>query len=211
MNLIIENKSNANKEIVYLFYSEINKLDERIKKIIEKKSFKFTLANKYSDVRTEFEEPERYIEDYSSAEKRDKLIRGLSDSVINAICVFSNTNTPQTLICILYHEIGHLLDFYYDYDNPCLSMNQEFIDAYKKDFVTNWEKISQDKRFRLVHYIQDSTLEKISKTAIIETFAMCFAKINGHDDDIDIMGLYFPTCIKVCKKIVEKFLETIDA
>ena len=146
MQLVIENKSNANKEIVDLFTSQIEVLDERIKKIIEKKSFKFILANKYSDVRKNLEEPERYIEDYSSAEKRDKLIRGLSDSNINAICVFSNTNTSQTMICVLYHEIGHLLDFYYDYDNPCLSMNQEFIDAYKKDFIANWEKISQDKK-----------------------------------------------------------------
>lgn len=209
MELIVENKSNADKELVDLFYSEIDKLDERIKKIIEKKSFKFILANKYSDVRTEFEEPERYIEDYSSNEKRDKVIRGLSDSNINAICVFSNTNTLQTIVCVLYHEIGHLLDFYYDYDNPCLSMNQEFIDAYKKDFVANWEEISQDKRFRLVHYVQDSTLEKISKTAITETFAMSFAKFNGYDDDIDVMGLYFPTCVKVCGKLVEEFFNEL--
>ena len=129
MNLVIENKSNANKDVVNLFYSEINNLDERIKKIIKEKSFKFILANKYSDVRSELESPERYTEDYSSAEKRDKIIRGLSDSNINSICVFSNTTTPKTMACVLYHEIGHLLDFYYDYDNPCLSMNQKFIDA----------------------------------------------------------------------------------
>ena len=89
-------------------------------------------------------------------------------------------------------------------------MNQEFIDAYTKDFLTNWEKISQDKRFRLVHYVQDSTPEKISKTAIIETLAMSFAKYNGYDDDMDFMGLYFPTCTKVCGKLVEEFLKTIE-
>ena len=210
MDLVVENISNANKELVDLFYSEIEKLDKRIKKIIKEKSFKFILANKYSDVRTDFEEPARYTEDYSSAEKRDKIIRGLSDSNINSICVFSNTTTKKTMMCILYHEIGHRLDFYYDYDNPCLSMNQEFIDAYTKDFLVNWDKISQDKRFRLVHYVQDSTPEKISKTAIIETLAMSFAKYNGYDDDIDMMGLYFPTCTEVCGKLVEEFLNSIE-
>lgn len=209
MDLDIENKSNANKEYVDLFYSEIDKLDKRIKKILVNRNFKLILANKYSDVRTEFEEPERYIEDYSSAEKRDKVIRGLSDSDINSICVFSNTNTPQTLIYVLYHEIGHLLDFYYDYDNPSLSMNQEFIDAYTKDFIANWEQISQDKRYRLIHFVQDSTPEKISRTAIIETLASCFAQINGYRDDIDVMGLYFPTCTKVCEKLVKEFLDSL--
>ena len=30
-----------------------------------------------------------------------------------------------------------------------------------------------------------------------------------YDDDIDMMGLYFPTCTEVCGKIVEEFLKTI--
>ena len=209
MDLIIENSSNADKNFVDLFYSEIDKLDEKIKKVLLNHNFKIVLTNKFSDVREALEEPERYKENYS-AEKQDNLIRGLCDSDKKAVFVFSNTTTTQNLACILYHEIGHLIEFYKDYNNPHLSSQQEFIDAYKKDLIDNWDKISHDKRFRLVHYVQDSTPEKLSNTALIETFAMSFAKCNGHDDDIDIMGLYFPTCTKVCKKLVEEFLNSIE-
>ena len=205
----IKNISNADEEYLKRFYAEINALDERLIKLIKKHNMKIILADKFSDVAPEetLKELKKYKENYDIS-NIDKTTRGnCSDHIENgSIQIFYN-NTKENMPAILYHEIGHLADYNINFEEPCFSSSKEFIYAYKKDLKNNWEKIKEDKRFRLVHYIQDSTPEKPNKTALAETFAHCFARINNKIDDVDIVGEYFTNAQKVTKKLVDEWLK----
>ena len=133
-----------------------------------------------------------YKENYLKENRKNETIRGLLSDNYFAVFVFYNTTTKENLGAILYHEIGHLIDYHkYNFKKTYLSSNAKFINAYKKDLTENWDKIKNDNRFRLIHYIQNSTPKKASHIALIETFAHCFASINNKIDDIDIVNLYF--------------------
>ncbi len=177
-NLIIENISNANNEFLKAFYYEINELDKKIVNIINSKNVKIILADKLSDILPPSKNDIEKTQDYHPV-NRDITTRGLCSDTINAICIFSNTTSIQNLGAILYHEIGHLLDFYNNWGKedtmPELSIKKEFIKAYKKDITKHWDKIKNDNRFRLKHYIQSSTPNNISQAGLVETFAFCFA------------------------------------
>lgn len=208
MNLIIKNISNASKEYLEEFYSEIKNLPQKIVELINEKSFKIILADKASDLfnKHTLDELISYKEDYN-IETIDKTIRGnCSDNIDNgSINIFYNT-TQNIVGAILYHEIGHLVDYHINFENPVYSTSQEFIDAYKKDLNKNWQKIKKDKRYRLIHYIQNSTPENPDEIALRETFAHCFARSFNKIDDIDIVSEYFENCLKVTKKIVKNFI-----
>lgn len=209
-NLIIENFSDADEIFLSKFYYEINALDKQLVNIINSKNLKIILANKLSDVITaEKNDIEKY-QDYHPKD-RDIVTRGLCSDDINAICLFSNVATEKNIGAILYHEIGHLLDFYENWGKddikPVLSSQKEFIEAYRQDIIKYWELIKNDNRFRLKHYIQNSTPDNISSAGLMETFAHCFAGINNKFDDIDILGEYFENCLIISKDIYNKFLE----
>ena len=213
-NLVIENISTAEEEFVRKFYYEISKLDKRLIYLINSYGLKIILANKLSDVFPEdkLEKIDENI-DYDTPDK-DKTTRGLLSTTINAICVFSDNVYVENIGAILYHEIGHLIDFFEclkenEFTPFPLSNDDKFIKTYQKELTKNWDKIKNDDRFRLKHYIQSSTPEKISAYALRETFAHCFARINNKFDDIDILGEYFEELLPVTKKIYSKFLFTV--
>ncbi len=208
INLEIKNISNANDEILKEFYSEIHNLHPKFVELINKYNLKIILANKMSDVVDEkfLDGISEYNENYT-IENIDKTTRGISsDSIENgSICIF--INTAQNIIgTILYHEIGHLVDFYKNFETPIFSTNEKFVKAYEKDLKLNWNKIKNDNRFRLIHYIQNSTPYNLDKLAMMETFAHCFARSFGKIDDADIVSEYFINCLNVTKEFVEEFL-----
>ena len=208
-NLIIKNISNANNEFLRAFYNEIDELDRKIVNIINSKALKIILADKLSNILSSDKNDIEKTQDYHPID-RDITTHGLCSNTINAICIFSNTSSIQNLGAILYHEIGHLLDFYNNWKKedtiPELSIKKEFKNAYKKDITIHWNKIKNDNRFRLKHYIQSSTPDNISQTGLVETFAFCFAEINNKQDDIDILGEYFENTLIVAKDIYSEFL-----
>ena len=202
--LTIENISNADNDFMQVFYQEINGLDGKLVKIINSKDLKVILADKLSDILPPDKNDIEKTQDYYPV-NRDVTTRGLCSDTINAICVFSNTVTTQNVGAILYHEIGHLLDYYntwgQDSVTPELSIKEEFKSAYNKDITKYWDKIKNDNGFRLKHYIQSSTPENVSQAGLMETFAHCFARINGKFDDIDILGEYFENTLVAAKDI----------
>lgn len=206
-NFVIENKSNATQEFVEIFKNSTKNLNKKIVKLINSKNLQIILANKLSDILL----PENIndidtYQDYTS-ENKDLTTRGLLSDTINALCIFSNTTTKENLEAIFYHELGHLIDMHADWEKPSFSNTAKFVEAYQKDIQNSWDKIKNDNRYRLKHYIQNSTPENISLNATMETFAHCFARINGKFDDIDILGEYFPETLKIAKKIFAEFLE----
>ena len=70
----------------------------------------------------------------------------------------------------------------------------------------NWVNIEQDKRYRLIHFIQNSTPDNPNKLAMAETFASCFAKTLNEIDEFDFIGLYFKNSLQEANEIVEDFL-----
>ena len=163
MEIVVENKSSAPKEYLKVFHSEINNLDEKIKKIIVELGFKIVLADKFCDLidsKNIDKELRYYKENYLEKVQKD-TIRGLLSDDYRTIFVFYKTAAKETLGAILYHEIGHLIDYYkYNFKKPYFSSNPKFINAYKKDLSANWDKIKNDNCFRLIHYIQNSTPKK---------------------------------------------------
>ena len=210
-NLIIENISMADDNFLEVFYKEIKGFDAKIVDIINSKKLKIILANKLSDVLPQGSgDIETYQEDHPV--NRDITVRGLCSDTIGSICVFFNTVTIQNIGAILYHEIGHLIDYYDTWlqedCRPCLSTTNEFIESYRFCIAKYWKKIKSDKCFRLKHYIQTSTPENVSVAGVMETFAHCFARLHNKFDDIDIMGKYFTELLPVSEKIYNKFLDS---
>lgn len=205
----IKNISNADEKYLKNFYEEIANLDKKIISLIKKLGMKIILANKFSDVVCEetLDEIAKYSENYNRS-NIDELCRGnCSNHIENGSVQIFYNNTKENMPAILYHEIGHLIDFHKSFETPCFSNCQEFIDAYKKDLKSNWDKIKNDKRFRLMHFIQNSTPDNPNERALIETFAHCFARINNKIDDVDITGEYFTNSQKVTKKLVDDWLK----
>jgi len=219
MKNLIKNISNADKEYVNLFVQKINLLDKKIKSLILSINYTIVLANKCSDVYSEkefnklIEEVNDYKEEYTK-NNIDKTLRGTCSDTIKKICAFLNTTPEKQLGFILYHEIGHFLDFYNKtgiFKKNYLSSKKEFVNAYKKDLSKNWDNIKQDKRYRLIHLIQESTPENPNKIAMAETFANCFAKMLNEIDEFDFIELYFKNSLQATKKIVENFLSSLSS
>ena len=216
MKKLIKNISNANREYVEIFEQKIDLLDDKIKSLILSIDYEIVLANKCSNVYSEKEFKElindisSYKENYTQ-ETIDKIVRGITSDIIRKICVFSETVLQNQIGFILYHEIGHFLDFYNKtgkFKKFYLSTQKDFVDAYKKDLRENWGNIKQDKRYRLIHLIQNSTLKNPNKVAMAETFANCFAKIMNEIDEFDFIDLYFKNSLKATNKIINDFLTT---
>lgn len=211
-NIQVENISNADESYAKAFYDEINGLDSKLVKVINAHKTKIILANKLSDILPCEKNDIEQFQDYHP-ENRDELTHGLCSDTINAICIFLNTTEIPYIGAFLYHETGHLIDLFQDWGKEniteCLSLRKEFVEAYKKDVTSHWEKIKKDNRFRLKHYIQCSTPDKISSAGLRETFAFCFAKNNNKQEDIDIISDYFQKTLSVAKNITDEFLKNI--
>ncbi len=203
-NIKVKNISSAKKELVCTFEEEIKKLDKTLINLINSRKLEIILADKLSDV-ININNTDIYTEYFPK--DRDKVTRGLVSDNINAICIFANVVQKQNLGAILYHEIGHLIDYYKDWEMPQYSHTAFFINAYKQDIYNNWDAIQKDKTFRLIHYIQTSSLENISYPAVSEVFAQSFASIHNKLDDTDIIGKYFNNSFNAAKKLYSKFFE----
>ena len=214
--LTVENISNANDEFLNAFYKIINKIDIKLVNIIKSKNTRIILADKISDVYTSKQSKSAFkkeIEAYQEydSQNSDKLSHGVCSDTINAICIFSSTTEIPYMDAILYHEIGHFIDFYDDWGkeddlSQPLSSKQEFVDAYNNDITMHWDEIKKDNRFRLIHYIEDSKPNNVSKVGLCETFAFCFARNNNIPDDIDIISDYFQETVQSAKKITDEYL-----
>lgn len=212
--LIVKNISNVEKEYFKVFENKVNKLDSKIKFLIASIDYCIVLANKCSEVfsNEKFEklvnEVSNYKENYTK-ETINKTLRGICSDMIEKICVFSDNAPEQIIGFILYHEIGHFLDYYNKtgkFKGFQLSSKKEFIEAYKKDLTLHWDIIKKDKRYRLIHLIQDSTPNNPNKIAMAETFANCFAKTMNEVDEFDFIGLYFKNTLQITEKIIQEFL-----
>ena len=207
--LIVKNISNADDEFLKVFYREINELDIKLINLINSKNLKIIIADKLSNVLSNDKNDIEKTQDYHPLD-RDIVTRGLCSDTINAICIFYNNTTVQNVGAILYHEIGHLIDYYDTWgdDNchPKLSKNTKFIETYNFCIKKHWDKIKNDNRFRLKHYIQSSYPDNASTAGLMETFAHCFARINNKFDDIDILGEYFTELLPVSKCLYNRFL-----
>ena len=217
-NLTVENISNANEEFLNAFYKMLNGLDKKIINMINSKNVKIILANKISDVynseyeKNEFQKEMGKYEDWN-IENSDKIIHGVCSDTINALCIFSHTTEIRYIEYFFYHETGHFIDIFKDWRKEkvkgSLSSKKEFVEAYKNDITKHWDKIKNDNRFRLIHYIENSTPDKVSKTGLMETFAFCFARNNGKIDDVDIISDYFQETLLVAKKITDEYLTNL--
>ncbi len=214
-NLTVENISNANEDFLNNFFKIINEIDSKLVNIINSKNLKIILADKISDVHTSDKDKQSFkndLEKYEefTVENSDELSHGLCSDTINALCIFSNTTKIPYIASFLYHEIGHYIDYYVNWGNeniaPCLSSKKEFMEAYKNDIAKYWDKIKNDNRLRLKHYIEDSTPEKLSITGLSETFAFCFARNNNKIEDVDIISDYFQETLSIAKKITDEYL-----
>lgn len=216
MKKLIKNTSKTNGEYVKIFEQKIDLLDDKIKSLILSVDYEIVLANKCSNVysRKEFKKLINDIGDYKenyTQETIDKILRGITSDIIKKICVFSNTVSQKQIGFILYHEIGHFLDYFNKtgkFKKFYLSTKRNFVNAYKKDLKENWENIKQDKRCRLIHLIQNSTPEIPNKIAMAETFANCFAKIMNENDEVDFIELFFKNSLCATSKIINNFLTT---
>ena len=208
MNLKIENHSHADDKFLNEFYFEVENLPAKLVELINKKNLKIILADKFSDVIDEqtLDSIKEYKENYN-LDNIDKTIRGSCSVDIDGGSIFVFYNTTNGIVgAILYHEIGHIVDHFKDYETSNFSNDIRFVNAYKKDLTLNWKKIKKDNRFRLIHYIQNSTPENLNELAMQETFAHCFARSFNKVDDIDIVEDYFENSLNITKEIVNKFL-----
>jgi len=201
---------------IKVFYSEIETISPKIQKLLEDKNITIKLVNNVYDIKTKEEENKNYDKFYSQkyAEQVKKSFptRGIMSDEKICIAIFKDNTDITNIGAILYHEIGHFLDAYKNFGNINsladleFSSNPEFVEAYTKDFVANWDKIKTDTNFRLKHFIQDSTPEKIVKSGITESFAEIFRFLNKKVIDAKTVELYFPTAIEVEKKLLtEKY------
>ena len=214
MKKLIKNISNANREYVEIFEQKINLLDDKIKSLISSVDYEIVLADKCSDIYSNEEfyklinEVNGYKENYTK-ETIDKTFRGICSDDIKKIGVFSNNVSEQIIGFVLYHEIGHFLDYYNSrgkFEGFQLSSKKEFIETYKKDLKLHWDAIKQNKKYRLIHLIQNSTPNNPNEIAMAETFANCFAKIMNEVDEIDFIDLYFKNSLQTAKEIINNFL-----
>lgn len=214
-NLPVENISNADEEFVNAFYKIVNGLDSKIVNLLNSKNIKIILADKMSDVFNSAEEKNKFKKDVEiykeyNTENSDKISHGVCSSTINAVCIFSNTTEIKYMEYYFYHETAHFIDFNENWDKEdikgFLSTKKEFIETYRKDIAKHWDKIQNDNRFRLIHYIEDSTPEKASEAGLAETFAFCFARNSGKLEDIDIISDYFQETLLAAKKITDEYL-----
>lgn len=198
-DLIIKNISNASRDFLESLNTELNNLNPKIVRMIKNRNLKIIVANKLSDVLNEKEN--RILIDYN-VENKDLTTRGLCSDTVGAIAIFSDVTGIKIIGAILYHEIGHLFDRYNSWEVPSYSNSKDFIEAYQKDISKNWDKIVKDKRFRLKHYIQNSTPDNISFNATCETFAHCFAYAHNKFDDELIVAEYFDNALECTKKFL---------
>lgn len=203
-NIKVKNISSAKKELVCIFEEEIKNLDKTLINLINSRKLEIILADKLSDV-INIDNTDIYTEYFPK--DRDKVTRGLISDNINAICIFANVVQKQNIGACLYHEIGHLIDYYKDWEIPQYSQTDFFVNAYKQDIYNNWDAIQKDKTFRLIHFVQTSSLENISYPAVGEVFAQSFASIHNKLDDIDIIGKYFNNSLNAAKILNSKFFE----
>lgn len=210
-DLIVENISYADDSYVETFYNEIKNLDKKLVKLINFFKFKIILADKISDVADSRHTSQKRYCEYKHIDNEDLYVRGLTNSCIKAVCVFHNNVEKEMIGTVLYHEIGHLLDFYRKTIKPktVLSSDREFIKAYKKDLGTFWKEIREDKSFRLIHYIQNSNEKYPNTLAMAEVFASCFSKFNGKYFKEDFISKYFLNSYKISKKLIKKGLKKL--
>lgn len=192
------------------FIQAVSKMDKKVKELVQSKNFTFLLAEKLPDIisyKTLQKMQDEYDENVINYPHRG--ITTNSDGNFY-ITVFTKYLKIEHLEAILYHETGHFIDGYKaieveEPDMTCfLSHSEEFLAAYKKDLTENWDKIKQDRGFRIKHCIQSSTPDKIDTTGALETFAELFRFNNGKINDEKTVELYFLNSAKVQRELIKK-------
>ncbi len=202
--LIIENEI-SDVEYISALQNAINNLDFKILKLLRETDFTIHLYKTPQDF--PLVANTQYVENLKTYPTRGRCSVGEG---IRQISIFKNNTKIEHLEAILYHEIGHFLDFYRCIANNCVNENlfssscAAFKSAYRIDLTLNWLKIRKDKRFRLVHFIQNSTPAKINPIAILETYAELFRHINGKINDEETVELYFHNSRNVLIEILNR-------
>lgn len=202
---------NVKKEFIEVFEQEIEKIPEKIKEMLKKRGVDFVIVDYIDDLYDE-QRLKKHAQIYKDDITRKKTTRGLMSDESHCIALSSTTTKIKDIKAILYHELGHFLDAYDNYGKVdelglSLSSRKEFVDAYTKDFIAHYDKIKENDNFRLVHFIQKSTPENISNIGIIETFAELFRWANNIKNDSLTVELYFPTALRVAKKLINERFE----
>lgn len=207
----------ADYNYVNLFNTLIEKVDPEIKKMMEEFDFTFEIRNNYLETRTKDEAEglkKIYKYDIDILNGVRGNLRDTKDSSGVTITIFHNTVTAEYIETILYHEIGHFLDFYFHLKNAAgkkskrrkaLSKSPEFVKAFKKDLNEHWDLIKNDNNYRLKHFIQDmSPKKKATDSVLCETFAELYRHNRGLKNDTKTVELYFPESKNVQMEIFKK-------
>lgn len=186
------------------FNDTVKSLDPVVKDLLASKDFTLRLCNSIYDIKDKEKYNTKLSKNYVEGSPKYPT-RGIctDENGDLSVCVFTEHLKIEHLEAVFYHEIGHFLDGYELFSkqkeieciDKFISISSEFYSAYKTDLTENYHAISNDKRFRLIHYIQDSTPEKINKVAVIETFAEIYRVLNNKENNEKTVELYFPRAI----------------
>lgn len=200
------------KNLIKAYKNTLNNLDEKIIKLIEQKDFTMLLTHDVHDILDDnfFKKLQKdYVENMFDHPYRGMMTNDNKDDAFY-IAVFEKHLKVNELEGVLYHEIGHFLDGFniIEKKDPNLKLflsgSEDFQNAYKNDLTKNFDKIKDDKRYRLIHYVENSTPDNINPTAVVETFAEAFMTLNNKVIDEKIIDLYFPNIIEVARELLNK-------
>lgn len=193
-----------------VFIQAVSKMDKKIIELVQSKNFMFLLTENLFDIipyETLQKTQSKYDENILNYPHRGIMTNSNGNFYIT---VFTKHLKIEHLEAVLYHETGHFMDGYKviedeEPDLSCfLSGSSEFLAAYNKDLTDNWDKIKQDKGFRIKHCIQASIPDKVDLTGAIETFAELFRFNNGKINDEKTVELYFLNSAKAQRELIKK-------
>lgn len=200
---------NIPQEYEDIFRQEISNINPIIKAMLKEKSMTFKLVPCIYKLVGEKIANKTY-NDYKYDLDMKEQSRGVMSDERCDIAIGTNNCKIEHIAAILYHEIGHFLDAYENFVNInspydlSLSADKRFINAYKSDFVLNYDSIKKNKNHSLKHFIQDNTLKKINQISVCETFAELFRATNNKQNSTKTVELYFLNSICALKDLVKE-------
>jgi len=207
--MLVKNVSTTtDEEFENILKSEIENIPSTIKTLLQGKKIECLIVD-YTDDLLDEERRQKNNEFYKDDIAKKETTRGMMSDDSNCIAISIKNTKMKDIGAILYHELGHFLDAYDNFGKVdelglSLSSNKKFIDAYNEDFINHYEQIKEDTNYRLVHFVQKSTPDKISQTGIIETFAELFRLACHKTNDTKTVELYFPSALQVLIEIVNE-------
>lgn len=211
VNIRIE-AQDVDESYIEVFTAAVMNINPKIHKLLLEKDLNIILTNCVYDIKSKSEISKNhekfYEQKYANELVESFPTRGIMSDEKKCIALFLKNINYNDLEAILYHELGHFLDAYDNFghieslNDLAFSSSDAFKDAYKKDFIQNWELIKKDDNFRLRHFVQNSTPESFQQSALSESFAEIFRYLNNLHNDTKTVELYFPTAIDVAYNLI---------